>query len=120
LIGYDDFYEWCCDVIQGERYNWVNWYAYTRHKTVEIRHHSATLNATKSVNWIKAHTRFIDAVVSMSKAEVVRSLAGRNVFDQFNVISDWWDDSDLSQFYKNRAAQFRKPFVRSESTLVTV
>lgn len=119
LIGYTDFYEWCCDIIQGERYNWVNWYAYTRHKTVEIRHHSATLNPTKSVNWIKAHTRFIDAVVQRSKAEVVRALAGRSVFEQFEAISSWWDDDDLTSFYRNRAEQFHKPFRRAESALVT-
>lgn len=109
----DNFYEWCHLVSGGDRYNWVNWYAYTRHKTVEIRHHSATLNPTKLTNWIKAHARFIDGVMRTPKADVIRGLSGCSVFDQFMLISEWWDDSDLSSYYRGRAETFRKP-IRKE------
>lgn len=112
LAGFSDFMEWAYSANGGERYIWCNWQSYTRHKTVELRHHSATLNGTKICNWVKAHTRFIDSVVSKPRAEIIQTLSGGSVYDQFQVISDWWNDSELSNFYKERAANFRKPFVR--------
>ena len=114
LVGYDDhsdFYEWCCNQFGGERYNWVNFQAFTRFKTVEIRHHAASLNPTKLCNWIKAHTRFIDNIVNMSVGEINNKLGGRSVYDQMNVIAGMWDDDDLTDHYKERAALFGKPFV---------
>ena len=101
-----------------EKYTWVNWQSYLRHQTVELRNHSATLNATKVCNWIKAHARFIDKVVTMDKVDILNDLSGKSTYDQFKVISQWWGCDDLAEFYKNRAAEFNKPF-RSELSLVT-
>ena len=109
LAGYSEsFYDWVC-TYANEKYTWANFGAYTRFKTIEIRHHAASLNPTKLCNWIKAHTRFIDNVVSMSIPEINRALAGRSVYDQFNIVKAWWDDAELADHYKERAALFGKP-----------
>lgn len=112
FAGYTDFTDWCENVVRGERYSWINWDAYLRLQTIELRHHSATLNGNKICNWVKAHTRFIDKVILSSKGQIVRDLAGCSISDQFEVISEWWDDDELSKFYKERAALFHKPIRR--------
>lgn len=116
MVGAGEFRRWANSAT--EKYTWVNWQTYNRIKTVELRVHSATLNPTKIINWVKAHARFIDKVVTMSEAEVQRALAGRSVYDQFNTIAGWWDDNELKQFYLERAQGFGKP-IRSTRTLVT-
>lgn len=49
--------EWCEDDLNTmdgyNRYAFVNMMAYNRHKTIEVRAHSGTLNAKKILNWIK-------------------------------------------------------------------
>jgi len=117
--GYTNFHEWVEYMPSGpyERYDWVNWRAFLRFKTVELRNHSATLNGEKACNWIKAHTRFIDNVVMHDKADIIQMLGGATVYDQFKIISEWWDDEDLSEFYLHRAELFRKP-IRNEMVLI--
>lgn len=121
FVGYDrtsrTFTDWIHN-LAGEKYTWVNWQSYLRHQTVELRNHSATLNATKVCNWVKAHARFIDKIVTMTKVDILNELSGKSTYDQFKAISEWWDCDDLTEFYKNRAASFNKPF-RSEISLVT-
>jgi hypothetical protein len=112
IVGKDDFHDWAHWASQGDRYWWCNWYAYTKQKTVEIRHHAASLNPTKLCNWIKAHTRFIDGAIASSRSDIIRGLEGRNRFDQFELIAQWWDDEELEEFYRGRAAEFQKPFRR--------
>lgn len=41
------------------RYCFVNMKSYIRHKTIEVRGHSGTLNATKILNWIKICERIM-------------------------------------------------------------
>lgn len=113
LIRYDDFIDWIHDTIGSERYHWVNWGAYLQHKTVELRNHAATLNAIKVCNWIKAHARFIDKIISLPLEEIMQYLSGQTVYEQFNVISSWWDDEELSNFYQERASHFGKPVKNS-------
>lgn len=36
----------------GNRYRKLNFQAYFRHRTIEVRHHAGTLNAEKAVNWV--------------------------------------------------------------------
>lgn len=110
ILSYRDFNDWCTFASNGSRYDWVNWYAYLQHGTVELRHHTATLNGEKICNWIKSHTRFIDKVLSMPQVTLTRALAGRDVHAQSEAIAEWWEDDELTDFYKNRAISFNKPF----------
>lgn len=115
-----DFTDWAESAMSGERYNWVNWDAYMKHKTVEIRSHTPTLNYEKASNWIKAHARFIDKVVTMSRSRITQELAGRSVYAQFKTVSEWWDDSRLTEFYRERAAYFGNPIISDENVMFCV
>lgn len=110
LISHGSFRDWCHFASHGSRYDWCNWYAWLMHKTVELRHHTATLNGNKICNWVKAHTRFIDKVLATPQAILTRELAGRDVYSQSEVIAEWWDDEELTGYYKERAMNFHKEF----------
>ena len=90
-----------------ERYHVCNLTAYDRHKTIEIRLHSATLNAQKIANWVKAHTRFIDFCTART-ARGLRSVFRDKTNNQvFRVLADRvWREDSLAQFYLSRAAKF--------------
>jgi hypothetical protein len=59
----------------GNRYAFVNLLAYHKHKTIEVRGHSGTLNATKILNWIalcekvmfSANTKSVKSVKDLVK-----------------------------------------------------
>lgn len=53
----------------GDRYKKVNVLAISKHGTIEFRHHSGTVNATKIVNWIKFLQQFVDASCSINVVE---------------------------------------------------
>ncbi len=110
---YSNFISWIEDVHGSHRYYWLNWNAYLDHRTVELRNHSGTLNFEKISNWIKVHTRFIDNVVKLSEAEISQKFHGTSIYDQFSLVSDWWDDSSLSKFYLDRATHFKKDIKRT-------
>ncbi len=55
---------------EGDRYEFVNLFAYECHSTFEIRGYQGTLNAPVICNWIKAHLRFVDAVQDKSFEEL--------------------------------------------------
>ena len=89
----------------GDRYHWVNLASYRRHRTVEIRVHSATLAPDKICNWVKAHTRFVDAVKDMSNSMIDRKFGIRPETQRKGLYQVWGDES-LAEFYHGRAAQF--------------
>jgi len=110
LLNYEYVMDWVNDVIGGTRYTWCNWNAYGKHKTVELRFHSATLSANKITKFVKANLRFIDWVCSLSMDEVNDLLGGTTVKQQFDAISEYWGPS-VSEFYLERAESFGKPIV---------
>ncbi|MBO6102073.1 MAG: amidoligase family protein [Opitutales bacterium] len=76
------------------RYFKLNSQSYWRHRTVEFRQHSGSVEFEKVKNWILFCARFVEfskknAVQSGEKAELKKFL-----------------DSDLINFYDNRAAKF--------------
>lgn len=48
----------------GSRYSFVNMQAYIKHKTIEVRAHSGTINASKILNWIA----ICDQIMTKNKA----------------------------------------------------
>lgn len=58
------------DVFGRDRYQKVNFEAYSRHKTVEFRQHSGTTNFTKIENWV----RFLNGLITFAKQD---NLSGR-------------------------------------------
>lgn len=97
--------KWVSFANEVDRYQWLNLAAYSEHKTFEIRLHSGTLNATKVCNWIIAHTRFIDAVASMSIEAIEAAFSG-DAQDCFESMAIIWNDAPLADYYVQRAAKF--------------
>lgn len=54
------------------RYLWLNWQSYAKFETVEIRSHEPTFDGQTVINWIKAHTLFVDYIATLSVGEVTR------------------------------------------------
>jgi len=99
-----------------DRYHWLNWQAYQRHHTVEIRLHSGTTNYDKVANWVKIHTRFVDALAKLPEREVYDLFAGKSVVQKFAAIMDIIsDDGTLRSYYMKRAAKMKQP-IESETS----
>jgi len=94
-----------------DRYHWLNWHAYSRHRTVEVRLHSGTTNGTKVVNWVKIHTRFVDAIANMPDTEVWNTFAGKTAEEQFDALMRLAGDDDLRRYYARRAEKHGRPVV---------
>jgi len=92
-----------------DRYYWLNWQAYSRHKTVEIRLHSGTTNADKVINWVKIHTRFVDALAAMPESEVWATFEGKSLEQQFDALMRLAGDAKLRRYYKRRAEKHGRP-----------
>lgn len=63
----------------GERYWAVNPQAYSRHKTIEIRLHSGSLNAVKVVNWVKLLLLIISTTNALAYRNPQRFIDGMKV-----------------------------------------
>ena len=98
-----------------DRYAWLNLAAYRRHKTFEVRLHTATLDGRKVCNWIKAHIRFIDWAKDKTFAEIDEKFVDNrpSVQRKFLALSAIWADSELSEFYAQRAAKFGTTVIRN-------
>lgn len=62
----------------GDRYRAINFTAYSRHKTVEIRLHSGTLMPTKIRPWTVLCVSLLEAAIKMSDDEIVTLLDNPN------------------------------------------
>ncbi len=111
------------------RYQWINWGAYTKtkgcgtyRKTMECRLHAGTTDPVKINNWVVCHLRFITAVAKMTMAGVERKFAGKSGYEQFMALASIWDDKGLSDYMADRAAKFGTTYTTStrRSTRVIV
>jgi hypothetical protein len=108
----DTIRDWKRFVDGRDRYSWFNVASYydsngdKNHGTFEIRLHSASLNAEKVCNWVKAHTRFIDAVSKMTVAEIRATFANKSEQTIFDAMVGMWNDAELAHFYRRRAELF--------------
>ena len=103
---YTNFENWIRDEVGSERYCWINFGAYLRHGTIELRNHTATLNADKINNWVRAHIRFIDAVKDMTMDEIHDKFNGTTQAEQFEHVAATWQTSYMREFYLARAHKF--------------
>jgi len=112
------FSQFIAECTYNERYRWINWYSHRQHGTVENRLHGGSLNPTKIKNWVKANLRFVDGLIDLPVAEITRRFAGRDLESCFNEMARLWDDSELTEFYRQRAEHFNKPIVADEMSVV--
>jgi hypothetical protein len=85
-----------------DRYCWLNWSAFDRHSTVEVRSHEATCDGRAVINWVKAHTKFVDYVKGMTVGEVTRTFGSEQDSAIMRELRFAWDDNDLADYYQNK------------------
>lgn len=59
-----------------DRFEFVNWRAYLRHGSVEIRLYHGSLKAREICNWVALHARFVDAVKGLTFDEIDARIGG--------------------------------------------
>lgn len=95
------------------RYKWFNVMAYNKHRTLEVRLHSGTMNAEKITNWVVAHTRFWEWLIHQSEPDAIYTHFNRkNVWGKLVNI---WESDALARYFTARREQFA-----SEPELVEV
>lgn len=90
-----------------DRYKWINWQAYDCHSTVEVRLHHGTINGVEVSNWIKAHLRFIDAVMNMSPGKITRLFGNKTVEGVMRNMRDIWNDTVLADYYVGKVSDYK-------------
>lgn len=83
--------------ILESRYHGVNTQAYKKYRTLELRMHSGTVNATKIINWVRLLLAIINA------PEIVRAPTTMKGFRKVVNISD-----ELAEYIENRIKKFTK------------
>src|SRR5574340_539023 len=93
--AHDDYkqFAWRC-----ARNRWVNFSAYNRHTTFEVRFHESTLDAREICNWIRAHEAFIAWAKNVGFDGVKKALWVKSDTEKFNFVSDLFPD-DVPDFY---------------------
>jgi hypothetical protein len=84
------------------RYRKLNVQSYFRHRTLEVRHHSGTVEPTKITNWIRLMGRMFDAAENFS---CIRNRSAQSGFgkDRMAVFFRTINATYLSKFYTDRA-----------------
>lgn len=94
-----------------DRYYALNLASMARHKTVEIRLHSGTVNKTKILNWVRLVQSFYDYVLSEYDHTEVTNLFTMPISEDkvkrfFNTIKA---TADIVQFYTERTQKYMYP-----------
>lgn len=71
---YDYDCEKCAAIEDDDRYAFVNLHAYGKHKTIEVRGHSGTINSKKILNWIRICEVIMSSKQVSNKIETVSKL----------------------------------------------
>ena len=85
-----------------DRFEFVNWRAYLRHGSFEVRLYGGSLNAREICNWVAIHARFMDAVKSMTYDELDEKLGG-NIRRHWPALCEMLDDTDLLDYWRRKA-----------------
>lgn len=87
-----------------DRFEFVNWRAYIRHGSIEVRIYQGTLKAREICNWVKLHLAFIDAVKEWTFDELDEILGGIARKNWAGLV-DLIDDTDLLDYWRRKAAR---------------
>lgn len=85
--------------IDPERYTFINMKSYRRHKTIEVRGHSATLKADKILNWIALCEKIMTTSIR-SKSE------NGEIKDPAELVQLYKLDGKLAAYVKERFEKF--------------
>lgn len=90
--------------ILESRYHGVNSQAYEKYRTLELRMHSGTVNATKIINWVRLLLAIINA------PEIARAPTTMRGFRKVVTISD-----ELADYIENRIKKFKNQHEKIET-----
>lgn len=83
--------------VQPHKYAFVNLAAFNKHKTIEVRGHSGTINADKILNWIK-----LCEVIMLTPEENIT----KEIHSTADLIKVYKLDKDLAQYVNERFKKF--------------
>jgi len=95
--------DWDHYAFSNTRYSWLNWQAFEKHGTCEVRCHEGTLDPSKVVNWVRAHTVFVSWAARTGFVGVRAALWGRTHSEKCTKLAEIWEDAgcgDLVAYYK--------------------
>lgn len=101
------------------RYAFVNLSAYSKHKTIEVRGHSGTINADKILNWIK----LCEYIMAVDLNFMPNAEYKNNVESIEQLISQYRFDEILSGYVKDRHQTFNsstKNDTENEESIVSI
>jgi hypothetical protein len=102
------FYSWCS---HSSRFMWCNTAAFHDHSTIEIRLHQGTCDSNEIINWVKAHTRFVDWACAKGLDGVRKALDGMGNGGLFNfLIDNIWKDEELGKYYAEKVRHYNHGF----------
>lgn len=87
-----------------DRFEFVNWRAYLRHGSFEVRLYHGSLNAREICNWVALHARFMDAVKGMSYDELDEKLGG-NIRRHWPAMCELIGDTNLLDYWRRKASR---------------
>lgn len=85
------------------RYEWINFAAYNRHRTFEVRIHEGTLDGRRICSWVKAHAVFIDWAASVGWAKVRNLFVCMDTDEKAEFIAQLWCAAgceDVAEYYQ--------------------
>lgn len=89
-----------------DRYEWINFCAYNKFSTFEVRLHEGTLDGRAVKNWVRGHAIFMDWA-SRNGWNIVRSkLFYSNTAEKMALLRKIWTEAgcaDLADYYEARA-----------------
>ena len=85
------------DFSSGQRYSFVNLQAYNKHKTIEVRAHSGTLDADKILKWIAICEKIMTTRIRISEKDIA------TIEDLIQIFKF---ENDLAKFITERSHKF--------------
>jgi hypothetical protein len=88
----------------SQRREWINFAAYAKHKTFEVRLHNGTLDAEKVCNWVKAHATFMDWASKAGWNKVRNTLLCMEHIEKLEFMAQIWCKAgcaDVAEYYCN-------------------
>jgi hypothetical protein len=87
-----------------DRFEFVNWRAYLRHGSIEIRLYQGSLKAREICNWVALHARFVDAAKDLTFDEIDKRI-GSITRTNWRGLVELIGDPDLLDYWRRRAGR---------------
>jgi len=89
-----------------DRYQWINFCAYNKFQTFEVRLHEGTLDGCAVKNWVRGHATFMDWAAANGWNIVRNKLLNASTTEKLALLRKIWTDAgcaDLADYYEKKA-----------------